>query len=200
MTHDERCKREATRDVIFLFQVRELTWTGNLPIGYEMDNDGHEVWKEGVDRENGQPTDLAEIFRNHGTEYAVESWRVIGVWLDRDEAESWGQTQQHNYGVKYKNIDSPGRSWMVYGTPSEGSLAELLRGADKVATATVPDTPVGLEWFAGASKLLEKIHGPKFCGEPLNVIKNHLGIVEDLFQTLPDVTKKQQRQRKAKQQ
>lgn len=50
------------------------------------------------------------------------NWRTVGVWLDRDEAEQWGGSQRHNYGEKHIG-------WRVYGIPSEGKLAEMLRMA-----------------------------------------------------------------------
>lgn len=124
--HRERCERESTRDVIFLFQIRELTWTGNLPSDYEIDEDSN-VWEDGVDRDTGNPTTLAQLYRDHGSEYAVESWRTVGVWLDRDEAELWARSQRHNYGDKFDGTSAMHRCWRVYGVPAEGELANLIR-------------------------------------------------------------------------
>lgn len=85
--HQRRCEQECTRDVIFLFQVRDaqLSAFGDVPC-------------------------------------IREAWRTESVWLDRAEAESWGKAHEHRW--KY--------GWQVYGVPSEGDLAKLLRKQDEV--------------------------------------------------------------------
>lgn len=124
--HSQRCHQEATRDVIFLFQTRGLVWTGNLPSGFIFDSDADDVYRE-EDVEREHPVSLAEIIKEHGSEYGIATWRTIGVWLDRAEAEAWGESQRHNYGEKYDEQKIQNRCWQVYGVPAEGELAELIR-------------------------------------------------------------------------
>jgi hypothetical protein len=124
--HLQRCQREATRDVIFLFQVRVLKWTGLVPDDCEFEMEDCHVWRKGADRDKDSPVSLAEL-HEIDSDYAVESWRTIGVWLDREEAESWGESQHYNYGEKYDQVKVQDRCWQVYGTCAEGQLAELLR-------------------------------------------------------------------------
>lgn len=132
MTHRNRCKQEATRDVIFLFQHRQIKWTGLVPEGYNFD--GENV----VHKATGLPTSVDQLLKEHGRDYVSESWRVVGVWLDRKEAEAWGDSQSHNYGKKNKE-------WRVYGTCAEGDLAALLRGdtAPSADRAEVDNLQVG---------------------------------------------------------
>lgn len=80
-THAERCKRESTRDVIFLLQ-----------------------WRPG-----------------HPGEHSI-GWMTDSVWLDRDEAEKFAKAHEYNYC----------NGWRVYGAPSHGQLAELLKSQDTI--------------------------------------------------------------------
>jgi hypothetical protein len=124
----QRCQSEATRDVIFLFRIRELQWNGHLPPGCWVDDD-NQVRLEGDDRDSDEPgLTLVAMRENYGSEYVSESWRVITVFLSREEGEAWGETQRHNYGVKYTHDCQDGKVWQVYGVPAEGELAELLKG------------------------------------------------------------------------
>jgi hypothetical protein len=113
--HRKRCEREATRDVIFVFQRRRLRWTGRLPDGYEFRD--RFVFLKG-DGEEAEPQTLEAIYKAHGSEYAIETWDVESVWLDRDEAEAWAKAHEYNYRD----------GWRVYGMPADGELAKLLRG------------------------------------------------------------------------
>ena len=47
-------------------------------------------------------------------------WYTESVWLDRDEAESYARAHEYNYT----------HGWQVYGAPSYGMLAQLLRKQD----------------------------------------------------------------------
>lgn len=129
--HRQRCEKEATRDVIFLFQVRDLRWTGKIPDGFEL-IDGRHLFHEGADHDADEPLSLADLYREAGNEYAVESWRTVTVFLDRQEAEAWGVSQQHNYGPKYVGESSGDRCWQVYGVPAHGELAVMLQGGTDV--------------------------------------------------------------------
>jgi hypothetical protein len=119
-THSERCQREATRDVIFLFQARCDVVT-SYPPGVQYDGDGG---FERVEDDDGnclpepEPVTVADI-REMGDEYTVDRWNTEGVWLDRDEAETYGNAHAYNYPD----------GWRVYGVPSYGQLAEMLRKA-----------------------------------------------------------------------
>lgn len=78
----DRCYAEATRDVVFLFQV------------------------------------CLNPVRN-----SVRNWNTERVFLSREEAEDFGRATQHRYPGGGKGV-----GWRVYGVPSEGRLAELVRG------------------------------------------------------------------------
>ena len=51
-------------------------------------------------------------------------WRTEGVWLSREEAESWAESTAYNHG----GIEGRGKTWRVYGVCANGELAELLEG------------------------------------------------------------------------
>jgi hypothetical protein len=126
-THRERCERECTRDVVFVFQRRRVFYTAE-PSGYEHDGEG---WTQVLD-EDGEPLEGDQSERPYLTddemlemECAIAAWETEGVWLDRDEAEAFGVAHHYNYG-KGRN----GTDWRVYGMPSYGDLAVLLRSQD----------------------------------------------------------------------
>jgi len=79
-THDERCQRESTRDVVFVVQ-----------------------WKP----------------KKH-----YDGWITESVWLDRDEADEF---------VKAHEFPSKCIVWQVYGVPSHGKLAALLKSQDTIS-------------------------------------------------------------------
>lgn len=120
--HRKRCEQEATRDVVFLFQRRRWEVIG-YPDGYASDGEGVRP----VD-DNGEFTDEGEYLTNkqlsemtsgdYDVPCALERWDVEGVWLDRDEAEQYGRDHAYNYPD----------GWRVYGVPSYGQLASMLRG------------------------------------------------------------------------
>lgn len=123
--HRKRCEEEATRDVIFLLQVRSLTIAG-IPAGYEISDDGE--WFDRVDSShNGltiaEPVSIVAAFNQKmesvdGYPAVIETWRTESVWLDRPSAEKFAKAHAHNYR----------HGWKVYGVPSEGELARMLRG------------------------------------------------------------------------
>jgi len=51
-------------------------------------------------------------------------WLTEGVWLDRTEAESFAKDHEYNYP----------HGWRVYGVPSYGELAALLKAQDTALT------------------------------------------------------------------
>lgn len=112
----ERCSRECTRDVVFLFQRRRYIFTGHLPDGLFYDDGG--VYRD-EDRTNDDrsPLSIAQLHDEYGSDYVVETWHTEGVWLSREEAESFGRTKSYNYSD----------GWRVYGVPANGLLATLIR-------------------------------------------------------------------------
>ena len=54
-----------------------------------------------------------------------EEWITESVWLDRDEAEAFARSHAYNYH----------NGWQVYGVPSYGQLAALLKSQDTVSPA-----------------------------------------------------------------
>ena len=51
--------------------------------------------------------------------------------------------------------------------------------------------PPSVDWFCAASRALDRIHGPRFCGHELNnAFLEHLGAVEAAYKALPPVPKK----------
>jgi hypothetical protein len=55
---------------------------------------------------------------DNGWPLAYAEWRTESVWLDREEAEKYGNARSYNYPD----------GWKVYGVPAEGELAKMLRG------------------------------------------------------------------------
>lgn len=123
-SHRRRCEREMTRDVVFLFQWRQLRSLG-VPDGYEPGDDGG-YNRVGDDCDETCPEHITyrEAFDQRLTQgdwdvpCVEEVWHTEGVWLDRDEAERFGKSKQYNYPD----------GWRVYGVPAYGELAGILRG------------------------------------------------------------------------
>jgi hypothetical protein len=64
------------------------------------------------------------------------NWLPQKVFLTREEGETFGHNNAHNYGKK--NTD-----WMVYCVPAEGELIGLLQGIDakkELTDALLPPT------------------------------------------------------------
>lgn len=112
----ERCSREATRDVVFLLQVRRLYWNGQLPIGFYY-NDSSVYREEDRDNEDQSPVSLATLHEEYGSEYVFECWTTERVFLSREEGEAWAEARAYRWEDGYR----------IYGMPSEGELAELIR-------------------------------------------------------------------------
>lgn len=127
MNHAERCRQEATRDVIFLFQRGEwilhgLPWTTDgeychngdgVQLG-DVDERGHWTPRDVATLTNEE---LAEMMTFHDVPCAEKTWRTERVFLTREEGEAYGKRFDYNYR----------EGWRVYGVPAEGSLAQLLR-------------------------------------------------------------------------
>jgi hypothetical protein len=124
LTHSERCSREATRDVIFLFQRRVRTFI-YMPDGFDHDSDG---WNRVDDDGEIISEDLVsedEVAASDSESY-IDIWETEGVWLDRDEAEAWGESHAYRFENQKKGV-----GWRVYGMPSYGDLAKLLQKQDE---------------------------------------------------------------------
>lgn len=115
-TFAERCREECARDVLFLFQLRTITWT-DTPEGYEWDSDVMRKLPDNDNEDDPEEMDDEEML-NRGS--AVESWRTEGVYLSREEGESFGESKSYKYGEKNKN-------WRVYCVPANGKLTDLIR-------------------------------------------------------------------------
>lgn len=109
----ERCHQERTRDVIFLFQVRDVTWT-EAPEGYEWDGGTMRKLPDN-DNEDDPPEMTDEEMVERGS--AIETYRTESVWLSREEGEKFGREKDYRYG----------KGWRVYGVPAEGKLVELIK-------------------------------------------------------------------------
>lgn len=129
--YSERCKREATRDVVFLLQSRNLQWL-EIPDGYEGDDESEMQYVLPSDtpyylREEKQDDWLSadDVFKKRLTfctslgdvPCVIEEWKIEGVWLSREEAEEFAKS--HAYRFRH--------GWRVYGVCSDGELAELIK-------------------------------------------------------------------------
>lgn len=125
-SYAERCQRECTRSVIFLFQVRDLRLIG-LPEDFSLGPEGRGPVMQVCDcdgKKLAEPIEwsierlVAEklTFGNYDTPCVVESWRTEGVFLSREEAENFGKRTEYRYSHGFR----------VHGVPAEGELATLI--------------------------------------------------------------------------
>ena len=121
----ERCRRESTRDVVFLLQSRKLNTVG-CPDGWDFDDEGDFVQVEdecGDPIENGKTITQQEAWEQsllHGdydVPCVIEEWHTEGVWLSREEANAYAEAHHYNYRHGFR----------VYGVASNGELAELIK-------------------------------------------------------------------------
>lgn len=133
--HRIRCEAESTRDVIFLFQRRKLSFMG-LPDAsaavYKIGEEGDILMTcndQGRTIDPPESVSLEYLFR-HGytfgpvdTPCVTETWITEGVFLDRTEAENYGKRRSYNYSDGYR----------AYGVCAEGDLASIIRGEAAVA-------------------------------------------------------------------
>ena len=124
---------ECTRDPIFLLQTREFHII-DLPDWLGYDGDG--FWFEDECDEDisswysGEPDDPAidetklltwlsereSSALGTGVPCALEYWNIEGVFLTRQEAESYAKRTEYNYR----------HGWRVYCRPCDGELARIL--------------------------------------------------------------------------
>lgn len=109
--HRRRIREECQEDVIFLFRIRRFQ-IGIPPQGYEYSDDLDAI----VDDEGRVQTEQQLLDAG----IAHQWWDVDSVWLDREEAEHYGDRLSYRFGEK-------GKGWQVYGVSARGDLAKLLR-------------------------------------------------------------------------
>ena len=68
-----------------------------------------------------------ELLEKHGDDIGTLVWLTESVWLDRDEAEAYGESHACHYNNKKKGV-----GWRVYGIPANGQLARILRAQDEI--------------------------------------------------------------------
>ena len=124
-TRSQSCRREATRDVVFLFQ--RAKWTVVLiPDGYTVldevvckaDDYGDPILNE--DDEPVGLLTLEQLSKIEATDYvkcAIKTWQTDLVFLTRGEAEKYGESRSYNYQD----------GWRVYGVCAEGEMATVLK-------------------------------------------------------------------------
>lgn len=124
MNHCERCQAECNRDVMFLLQVKRWQLIGSPDDHFQVD--GSVYPNDPCDSPALSWDELANMticVGNADLPCAIFSWDTEGVWLDREEAESFAKSHEYNYR----------NGWQVYGIPANGQLAELLRSAPSPA-------------------------------------------------------------------
>ena len=131
LSFKERCREECTKNVIFLFQKRQLEWDfDNFYGAWEVDWDSeeseiflneeslkynlHPIYNEDEEDLKQRKT-LRECYDDSSFNHFVrESYITESVWLSREEAENWGK--DHDYRFPH--------GWRVYGIPAEGELVK----------------------------------------------------------------------------
>lgn len=95
---------------------------------------------------------------------------------------------------------------MIHTCPGCGKRRRVKAGAPIVCECYCPGTKehavrirretrresigVSVEFFTGACKLLDRIHGPRMCGSVVDEFRASLADAEMLFKSLPKVAKK----------
>ena len=105
---------EATRDPIFLLQIRRFVYHDQQMSeeGVEYDSDEECV----MDLIENKRVDNDELVER---ELAIPYWYSESVWYSREEAEAYGNKRSYHYGKQ-------DRDWRVYCVCAEGYLAKLL--------------------------------------------------------------------------
>lgn len=116
---------EATRDPIFLFQIREVICTDQSQLEYDSNLEGliapcHPVYDEDGEFRTLTDDELLDMG------YATETWRTITVFLTREEGQAYGRRMTHRYGERQ------GKDWRVYCVPCEGELSKQLNKLERL--------------------------------------------------------------------
>jgi hypothetical protein len=138
-SRDRTLYEEATRDVIFLFQVRQfVTINDEYLDATEWFHDGETLWidvdkfsdkevaeQKAKDNWREEDEDFAhdaisvDDDRLQEEEWAIFKWVTESVWLLRSEAEAFAKAKAYKYG-------DLGKGCRVYGDLSKGRLADVL--------------------------------------------------------------------------
>lgn len=109
--------KESTRDPIFLFQERRIALKAEYDAYVEWNEELETYITTGRKKEHLDDYGLVE----HG--FAEITWDTTGVFLTREEGESFGEQTHYRYGYKGKNVD-----WRVYciALERDSELAKML--------------------------------------------------------------------------
>lgn len=99
-TRDDIAHEEATRDPIFLFQMRKVQPNMDCTAEYSED------FESLVHPDNGESMDDYDLV---DCGWATISWDTIGVFTTREEGEKFGEVTSYRYGSRGKGVD-----WKVY--------------------------------------------------------------------------------------
>ncbi len=115
MDRKQIAHNEATRDPIFLFQIRNVIPNQECLAEYNSDIESY------YDPDTKVCLNDDDLIRRG---WAAEVWRTETVFLTRKEAESFGDATSYRYGKGRKNID-----WMVYccALEKDSVLAQMLQ-------------------------------------------------------------------------
>jgi hypothetical protein len=140
-SRDYACNKEATRDVVFLLQIRTVGHFDPNHLTYEnaTSADDGEVWVDVdmFDTEEVAKAKAEDRFEEENEdhrfnairvdddfllekEWVTSHWRTESVWLRRDEAEAFAKSKAYKFGEL-------GKGCRVYGDCAEGRLASILR-------------------------------------------------------------------------
>lgn len=135
-TLSERSFQEGTRNVVFLFQSRQLR-INSVPFGWEWGDEC--LYKEREDGEPEEDENGDEIEREQmsvkecweaghtnsdGCPCVIESWLTESVWLTREDAHAFGERRSYRWPD----------GWRVYGVNADDSLADAIRKAEGMVT------------------------------------------------------------------
>lgn len=146
---DEWSYNEATRDPIFLLQIRCLQPI-EIPDGYVVSDDGVIEREDLVENDQGElePTDpdgrpntlsLEDLLNYEAsggiTSCAFVHWSTEAVFYSRKEAEDWAKARHYRWRDGYR----------IYCVCAEGELADLLKKYDQEKT----EKPENRYWLLG---------------------------------------------------
>ena len=121
MNRKEIAHEEGTRDPIFLFQLPRISFTEDGFYNVEYNADIGELVEVGTEK-------VLDDYEMVKRGWANTFWDTIGVYLTREEGETFGEVTSYRYGPNGKNVD-----WRVYCIALEKNsvLAEMLQSTQK---------------------------------------------------------------------
>ncbi len=173
-SRDAVCNEEATRDVIFLLQKREVhldAVNGLNPDQWY--SDGEQLWVDASEFSNKEVAeaiasdnwrardsdfDCDSIHVNDQTlvdnSWAFVTWRTESVWFRRPEAEAYAKAQAHNLGEL-------GKGCRVFGVCAEGRLAAITQVVqNKHIEAYLHSNEFRMDYVAHRKAMEVKFGGP----------------------------------------